>query len=223
MDCVRYRWISSISLKDRFIFEICNMTSDLKIEEYKNSPSAKKEHKMHPHKFTMWVAIGSIVMMFAGLTSAFIVKSNQVNWKPVALPKAFYISTALILLSSLTIQLALRAFKQREMKQYRLLMGVTLLLGAAFVVFQWMGFNALWSQHITFKGAGAGQFLYVIFGLHAIHVLGGIITLLIMFLKSYFGKIKLYSSVPVEVIATYWHFVDVLWIYLLVFFLIIGG
>jgi cytochrome c oxidase subunit 3 len=90
-------------------------------------------------------------------------------------------------------------------------------------VLQWFGFTDLWKQNITFKGSsGAGQFLYVIFGLHALHVIGGIITLIIMFVKAFIGNTKLYSSVPVEVAATYWHFVDILWIYLLVFFLIIG-
>lgn len=185
--------------------------------------SMETKKKMHPHKFTLWVAIGSLVMMFAGLTSAFIVKSNQVSWKPVALPKIFWASTAAIVLSSITIQLALRSFKQREMSKYRSLITVTLLLGVAFIVLQWMGFNALWDQKITFKGSGAGQFLYVIFGLHALHVIGGIIALLVIFIKAFAGNTKIYSSVPVEVMATYWHFVDLLWIYLLVFFLIVGG
>jgi cytochrome c oxidase subunit III len=183
----------------------------------------KQRKKIHPHKFTLWVAIGSIVMMFAGLTSAFIVKSNQVNWKSVGLPKVFWVSTAVIIASSITMAMALRSFKQREMRQYRVLMGLTTLLGVAFVALQWMGFDALWDKAVTFKGAGAGQFLYVIFGLHAIHVIGGVVALIVMFIKTFVGKVKLYSSIPVEVLGTYWHFVDLLWIYLLVFFLVIGG
>jgi cytochrome c oxidase subunit 3 len=170
----------------------------------------------------MWVAIGSIVMMFAGLTSAFIVKSNQTNWVPVEIPVVFWISTAVIIIS-MTVQLALRSFKQREMNQYRMFIGITLLLGVAFVILQWLGFQDLWAQKITFKGAGAGQFLYVIFGLHAIHVIGGVIALIVMFIKAFAGKTKLYSAVPIEVAAIYWHFVDALWIYLLLFFIIIGG
>ena len=183
----------------------------------------KQRQKMHPHKFTLWVAIGSIVMMFAGLTSAFIVKSNQTNWVTVSIPKMFWISTAAIIISSITLQMALRSFKQRVMSQYRLLIGLTLLLGVLFIVLQWMGFQQLWEQKITFRGSsGAGQFLYVIFGLHAVHVIGGLIALVIMFIKAFVGKTKLYSSVPVEVMATYWHFVDLLWLYLLVFFLLVG-
>jgi cytochrome c oxidase subunit 3 len=184
--------------------------------------SNQQNKKMHPHKFTLWVAIGSIVMMFAGLTSAFIVKSNQTNFVEVAMPKVFWVSTAVILISSITLQMALRSFKQKAMSRYRLLIGVTLLLGVAFIVLQWLGFQQLWEQKITFRGAGAGQFLYVIFGLHALHVIGGLLALLVIYIKAFVGRTKLYSSVPVEVMATYWHFVDLLWLYLLIFFLVIG-
>lgn len=178
--------------------------------------------RMHPHKFTLWIAMGSLIMMFAGLTSAFIVKSNQVGWKSVTLPYVFWVSTVVIVGSSATIIAALRAFKNRKLATYRGLMIVTLLLGTAFIALQFKGFQELWAQQITFKGSGAGQFLYVIFGLHALHVAGGVVALLIMVTKAFFGRVKLYSSVPVEIIATYWHFVDLLWIYLLVFFLILG-
>lgn len=185
--------------------------------------SEQQRKRIHPHKFTLWVAIASILMMFAGLTSAFIVKSNQAGWEGVEMPNVFWYSTVVILLSSLTVQMALRAFRQREMKQYRLLIALTFVLGILFVVLQWLGFNELWKQDITFRGAsGAGQFLYILFGLHALHVLGGVIALLVMFIRAFFGKTKNYSAVPVEVAATYWHFVDILWLYLLVFFLVIG-
>jgi cytochrome c oxidase subunit 3 len=184
--------------------------------------SNQQRKKIHPHKFTLWVAIASILMMFAGLTSAYIVKSNQASWQEVGVPKIFWISTAVILISSLTMQMAVRSFKQRAMNQYRLLIAITFFLGIVFIIFQCIGFIQLWEQQVTLKGSGAGQFLYVIFGLHAIHVLGGVIALMVMFLRAFFGKIKLYSAVPVEVAATYWHFVDALWIYLLVFFLWVG-
>ncbi|HPG12042.1 MAG TPA: cytochrome c oxidase subunit 3 [Chitinophagaceae bacterium] len=185
--------------------------------------SKQQKKKIHPHKFTLWVAMGSIIMMFAGLTSAFIVKSNQAGWKTIGLPKIFWVSTAVILISSIMIQLSLRSFKNREMTRYRLLLAATMVLGIVFVALQWIGFNELWAQQITFKGSGAGQFLYVIFGLHAIHIIGGIVALAVMLFKAYRGSSKLYSSVPVEVMATYWHFVDLLWVYLLVFFIIAGG
>ena len=184
--------------------------------------NTQQRNKLHPHKFTLWVGIASIVMMFAGLTSAYVVKSSQGGWVEVQMPLAFWYSTAAILASSVTIQMALRAFKQRSMQQYRTLVGITFALGIAFVVLQWIGFNWLWDHGVTFKGAGAGQFLYIIAGLHALHVIGGIVVLLVMLLKAFFSKTRNYNSVPVEIASNYWHFVDALWIYLLVFFVLIG-
>jgi len=189
-----------------------------KIEMVNNATTKK----MHPHKFILWVAMGSLIMMFAGLTSAFIVKSSQTGWKPVTLPSVFWASTIVILLSSGTIFLALRSFKERNITGYRLLMIATLLLGAAFIGLQWVGFEKLWDQQITFKGSGAGQFLYVIFGFHALHVAGGILALLVLVTKTFVEEVKIYSSVPTEIAVTYWHFVDLLWIYLLIFFLVFG-
>lgn len=180
-----------------------------------------KKNGIHPHKFTLWIAMASIIMMFAGLTSAYIVKSNQANWEVVETPAYFWYSTGVILLSSLTVQMALRAFKQREMKKYRLLIGLTGVLGAAFILLQWLGFKWMWAAGVTFQGSGAGQFLYVIAGLHGLHVLGGIIALIIVIARAYFGRIKNYNPLPVEILSMYWHFVDILWIYLFVFFIVI--
>src|SRR5678809_118151 len=99
--------------------------------------SMQQKQKIHPHKFTLWIAIGSIIMMFAGLTSAYIVKSGQPNFTEVKTPQVFWYSTAAILLSSLTIQMALRSFKQREMNRYRQLMVATMILGVLFIALQW--------------------------------------------------------------------------------------
>ncbi|MBO9199868.1 MULTISPECIES: cytochrome c oxidase subunit 3 [Niastella] len=176
--------------------------------------------KIHPHKFTLWIGIGSIIMMFAGLTSAYIVKGSLPGFSSVTLPQIFYYSTAVMLISSFTMQWALKSFKERGMQQYRRLLTVTMILGITFIVMQITGFSHLWKAGTQLKGtSGAGQFLYVIFGLHAVHVLGGIIALIVMFIKAFSARIRNYNSVPVEVMSTYWHFVDLLWVYLFVFFL----
>ncbi len=185
------------------------------------STQTEQKKRIHPHKFTLWVAIGSIIMMFAGLTSAYIVKSNSPGWHPIILPKIFWYSTAVIVLSSITIQMAVRSLKEREMNRYRMLVAATLVLGITFIIMQFMGFYQLWQQGVQWKGAaGSGQFLYVIAGLHAVHVLGGAIALLVLFVKAFLSNTRVYTSVPTEVVATYWHFVDVLWIYLLIFFIL---
>lgn len=184
--------------------------------------SSERTQKMHPHKFTLWIAIGSISMMFAGFTSAYIVKSNQAGWQPVQMPKIFYLSTILILASSLTIYLALKAMKAREMAKYRLLVIATAVLGLAFVATQLIGFSGLWADKITFKESVAGSFFYIITGVHALHVLGGIVALVVLVLRVLNAKTKYYSTTPVETVGLYWHFVDILWIYLFAFFLLVS-
>ena len=181
----------------------------------------EQRNKIHPHKFTLWVGIGSIMMMFAGLTSAYIVKRNQANWVSFELPVAFWYSTAVIILSSLTIFMATKAFKERAMTRYRTLVAVTLGLGVLFIILQLIGFRQLWHVGITLTANVSYSFLYIIVGIHAAHVIGGIIALIVMSLKAFSNKIRNYSTVPVELISTYWHFVDILWIYLLIFLLLI--
>lgn len=177
--------------------------------------------KIHPHKFTLWVAIGSMIMMFAGLTSAYIVKRSQANWVMVEIPWMFWLSTATILLSSFTMHLALKAFKERRMPWYRRLMVLTAILGIAFLALQVAGFQAYRAMDIRLVGAGSNashSFLLAIAGMHGLHVLGGVIALSVMAVKAISSRKRSYDSVPVEVVATYWHFVDILWIYLVLFF-----
>ena len=181
----------------------------------------EQRKKIHPHKFTLWVGIGSLLMMFAGFTSAYIVKRNQANWQTFDLPQFFWYSTVAILLSSATIFLAEKAFKQRQMKKYRSLLSVTVLLGVLFIGFQVLGFVQLWDKGVTLQANVSYSFMYVIVILHAAHVVGGLVALLVLFAKAFSSKTRTYNSVPVELVSTYWHFVDILWIYLLVFLIMI--
>lgn len=181
--------------------------------------------RIHPHKFTLWVAMGSIIMMFAGLTSAYIVKKNQSSWLEFDLPVVFMYSTLVIVASSVTIHLATKAFKAREMARYRTLITITALLGVLFMALQILGFMDLEARNIALTGAksnSAASFLLVITGLHMLHVLGGVIALLVIFIKAYVSSVKNYSSLSIELVGTYWHFVDILWIYLFIFYNWIG-
>ncbi|WP_290798798.1 cytochrome c oxidase subunit 3 [Flavihumibacter sp. UBA7668] len=181
----------------------------------------EQRKRIHPNKFTMWVAIASITMMFAGLTSAYIVKRSQPSWTSFEMPVIFWYSTGVMLLSSLAIHFSLRAFRERNRVKYRQLITLTAILGLVFVVLQWIGFKQIWATGIQFSGAGGGQFLYIIAGLHGLHVIGGVIALIILFFKAYSTRFRNYNPVPVEVMSTYWHFVDLLWIYLMVFFMLL--
>ncbi len=179
----------------------------------------EQRKKIHPHKFTLWVAIASISMMFAGLTSAYIVKESQANFLKFGLPLAFWYSTAVMIASSITIWLAQKKFKNREMAAYRRLVTVTFFLGLVFIGLQVLGFAELYKNGLTLTTNVSVSFLYVIVFLHALHVAGGVVALMVMFVKAFRTKTKSYNAVPIEVMGTYWHFVDFLWIYLLIFLL----
>lgn len=193
--------------------------ADLNIEDAVKAKVSQK--KMHPHKFTLWVALGSIVMMFAGLTSAYVVRRNQANWVGYQLPISFWYSTAIIIASSITMWLAVRNFKQRNNGAYRSFLTATFLLGLIFVALQVVGFRQFVQMGRALGTTNSIDFLYVIVGLHALHVIGGVIALAVMFAKAFSTRRRNYSSVPVEVMATYWHFVDILWVYLLLFLVLI--
>lgn len=168
----------------------------------------------------MWIAICSISMMFAGFTSAVIVRQAQGNWVDLKLSNWFFVSTAVIIASSVTMQLILRSFKQRNMRLHKQLVVLTMILGLLFGLFQYLGFHQMlegsyWNNNVSM------QFILAIVVVHALHVFGGIVALAIMFGRTFNRKVKKYSLTGLELISTYWHFVDILWIYLLLFFLFI--
>jgi len=186
----------------------------------------QQRKRLHPYKFSLWVGMASILMMFAGFTSAYLVKRNDTNWLQFQLPSVFIYSTLVILLSSLTIYLAEKSFKARKMSRYRILITVTAALGFLFVILQWIGFQYLQHHGVKLIGSGSnpsGSFLGVITGVHMLHVIGGVVVLIIMFLKAFNRHSKNYSTVPIEVASTYWHFVDAIWIYLFIFFYIVNA
>ena len=177
--------------------------------------------RIHPHKFTLWVGIGSIIMMFAGFTSAYIVKREQPGWIGFSMPVIFWYSTAVIILSSLTMMISRNFFKQGEMAKYRRWLMVTMFLGILFVIMQTIGFINLWENGITLTRNVSFSFLYIIVGLHALHVIAGVIALMVTLIKAFSVRRKTYSTVPIDLMSTYWHFVDFLWIYLLIFLVLI--
>jgi cytochrome c oxidase subunit 3 len=186
------------------------MSTDIQIEK----------KKIHPYQFFLWGGLGSIVMMFAGLTSAYIVKKSQANWLQFDLPNIFMVSTAVILISSFTIQMAVKKCKEQNENQYRGFLAVTAILGALFIILQIQGFMTLEVNGIALTGArsnSAGSFLFVITGLHLLHVAGGVLALIWISLKAFSAKNDIKNDLPVKLISNYWHFVDILWVYLFVF------
>lgn len=167
----------------------------------------------------MWLGLAGIVMFFAAFTSAYLVMRSQRSWEHFKLPDIFWFSTAVILVSSVTMHLSVKSFKDRRMQRYKVLITVTALLGLVFLISQGGGFLSLYHRGITLQWNLSASLLYIIVGAHMLHVLGGVIALLIIFFRAYRRRVRTYDAVPVEVVATYWHFVDGLWIYLYLFFL----
>lgn len=190
-----------------------------------------KRYIVHPYKFNMWIGIVSMVMIFAAFTSAFVVKKGDLPvWQHIQLPQIFTVSTIVIAISSACMHFAYSAFRKNNVNMFRGFMLLTFILGAAFLTLQIQGWMQLRDAGIFLDGNVSGSFIYVISGTHFIHVLGGVIALMafavLSFTKYRHGIITndpekdLNNKVGMEVMMTYWHFVDILWIYLYFFFII---
>jgi cytochrome c oxidase subunit III len=176
-------------------------------------------NKIHPHKFAVWVACGSITMMFASLTSAYVVRQAAGNWLEFTLPEVFKISTLVILLSSITLHASFNAFKKEKEALYKGLLVLTYLLAILFFVFQYMGWTALADAGVPFTINPSGDFIYVITWFHAAHVIGGLAALTVALIHAFGLKFKPTPKrkIRFELTLTYWHFVDFLWVYLFIF------
>lgn len=179
-------------------------------------------NRIHPKKFALWVACASIMMMFAAFSSAYLVRKAGGNWLEFELPSMFFVSTAVIVLSSVVLHLAYIQYKKLNTSLYRGLLGVGLVLGIGFLALQYAGWEQLKAQDILLGTNPSSSFVYVISGMHALHILGGIIAITLAFV---FAMIKKHEVTPrrklgLEMMLSYWHFVDFLWLYLLGFFLL---
>jgi len=180
-----------------------------------------KERTARSYKLLLVFAMISMVMMFAGLTSAMVVSKSRPDWlKDFQMPTPFFISTAIILLCSVTIHLAKRSIKKDDRSATSICLLVTLVLGLAFIYFQFEGFTQLFQNHLYPVG-GAGSitisFLYVLVYVHMAHLAGGIISLLIIIYNHFKQKYNSSQFLGIELGAMYWHFLDFLWIYLFLF------
>lgn len=180
------------------------------------------ERKEQTYKLLLWFAMISMVMMFAGLTSAYVVSTSRKDWlKEFDMPIAFVWSSILIIISSVTIHLALSYIKKNDKEKTGLLLWFTLLLGIGFVFTQFLGFGQIIEKGYFFTGSESNvttSFLYIIVILHLAHLFGGIIALLIVIYNHYKQKYNSTQTLGIELAAMFWHFLDFLWILLFLFF-----
>ncbi|MFY7741517.1 MAG: cytochrome c oxidase subunit 3 [Flavobacterium sp.] len=180
------------------------------------------ERKAQSYKLLLWFAMISMVMMFAGLTSAYVVSTSRKDWlKEFDMPIAFVWSTVLIIISSITIHLALSFIKKNDQTKTGLLLWITLLLGIGFVFTQFLGFGQIIENGYFFTGSESNvttSFLYIIVILHMVHLFGGLIALLFVIYNHYKQKYNSTQTLGIELAAMFWHFLDFLWILLFLFF-----
>ncbi|GAA4325035.1 cytochrome c oxidase subunit 3 [Mucilaginibacter gynuensis] len=182
----------------------------------------KDKLDLTPKKFNMWIFIFTSFMFFAALTSGFIVysggKGHALN---LTLPSVFLYSTITIAVSSITMFLSSRAAKTLQFGQQRMFLWLTILLGIAFFAIQIYGWGILIDKQIYFINPNASvSFVYVFTAMHLIHILAGLLLLVNTLVKSYRNTAQVKNLYNMEMSAIFWHFVDIIWIYLYVFLLL---
>jgi len=180
-----------------------------------------KARTARSYKLILLFAMVSMTMMFAGLTSSYVVSHSRADWlKDFELPSAFYFSTLAILGCSLTFHLAKKAIQKDNQRKTTSLLLATLALGIGFIVLQFVGFGQIVENGHYFTGNASSittTFLYVIVVVHLIHLAGGMISLLVIIYNHFKQKYNSSQTLGIELGAMYWHFLDFLWVYLFLF------
>ena len=180
-----------------------------------------EEKQKRAKKMILWFGIISLVMSFAGLTSAFIVSSSREDWlENFILPSAFTYSTLIIVLSSVLLFLAKKTFKNSQSAITTSLLIGAFVLGIAFIYSQVQGFNQIIASGYNFTGPTSNitmSYVYVIAVVHIIHVLAGIICLFVVIINQLNKKYSNKNRLGFDLASNFWHFVDILWVYLFIF------
>lgn len=185
-----------------------------------------EEKNSRAKKMMLWFGIISLIMSFAGWTSAFVVSSSRPDWlKDFVLPNAFVISTAVIVLSSLSFLLAKKALKNGNSKLTSMWLIVTLILGVIFIFNQFSGFQQIIDLGYNFTGPTSNvtmSYIYLIAVVHILHVLVGLICLIVVIYNHFKQKYNANKMLGFELASTFWHFIDILWVYLFLFLYFVG-
>lgn len=179
-----------------------------------------EQRRVNPLKFMLILLIVSIVMMFAAFTSAYIVRREEGNWLEFDLPSVLLINTIVLILSSIFMQWAYVSAKKDNLKNLKIALLLTIVAGTAFLVGQWQGWGELVQNNVYFGGSTSnpsGSFLYVLTGVHAFHLITGLIFLIIVVISALKYKVHSRNLTRIELCTIYWHFLGALWIYLYVF------
>ena len=180
-----------------------------------------REKQNRAKKMMLWFGIISLIMSFAGLTSAFIVSSSREDWlSDFVLPSSFIYSTLIIFLSSIFFYAAKQTLKKNQATTTSSLLIGVLVLGIAFIYSQILGFNQIIDAGYNFTGPTSNitmSYVYIIAVVHIVHVLAGIICLIVVIINQLNKKYSPENTLGFDLASTFWHFVDILWLYLFFF------
>tara|TARA_R110002050_G_scaffold57866_1_gene130108 strand:- start:11391 stop:11972 length:582 start_codon:yes stop_codon:yes gene_type:complete len=181
----------------------------------------QEEKNSRAKKMMLWFGIISLIMSFAGWTSAFVVSSSRPDWlKDFQLPNAFIISTVVIIISSITFLLAKFALKKGNRNGTTLWLVATLILGVVFIFNQLSGFQQIIDLGYNFTGPTSNvtmSYIYLIAVVHILHVVVGLICLLVVIYNHFKQKYNTTKMLGFELAGIFWHFIDILWVYLFLF------
>jgi cytochrome c oxidase subunit III len=166
-------------------------------------------------QIAIWLLMTGVAMLFAGLTSAYIVLRGVPSWESIKLPQLVWGNTLVLMVSSLTMELARRAVKSARISSLRQWLGITGILGLAFVVGQIVLWRQMTVSGVLLTSTLHSSFFYVLSGIHAVHILGGLVGLAMVTVKAWTGRLSSTSFEPLRLCATYWHFMGGVWLYLL--------
>ena len=173
---------------------------------------------INPKKFALWLIIVASVMLFAAFTSAYIVRRGEGNWELFDLPAVFGYNMITIAISSFFMQMALISATKDEISKTKLALLITMVLGIAFCYLQYQGWKELVKNSVYLVGNPSGSFIYVISGVHMLHVIGGLVFVALMLLQSFRNRVHKKSILYISMCTTYWHFIGLVWAYLFIFF-----
>lgn len=180
-----------------------------------------QEKQSRAKKMMLWFGIISLIMSFAGLTSAFIVSSSREDWlSDFVLPNSFTYSTLIIFLSSIFLYAAKQTLKKNQATTTTSLLIGALVLGIAFIYSQILGFDQIIDSGYNFTGPTSNitmSYVYIIAVVHIVHVLAGIICLIVLIINQLNKKYSSENTLGFDLASTFWHFVDILWLYLFFF------
>ncbi len=191
--------------------------------------SEEKKYVIHPAKFTLWIFIVTIILFFGGLTSAYIVskgiEAEKDMWHFFELPSMLWYNTAVIIVSSIMLQVGLWGARRGDFGRAKTGYGLTFLLGILFLVGQVVAWSVLDGEGVLWGagGSNSGNYLYILTAVHGFHIVAGLIYVGVILFNLSRGKYKPGKIVGIENCATFWHFLGLLWLYLFIFLLMNQG